>query len=76
MRWQLLEERVPGKSAVPQVGTCQGHSYTITAVEGGWQVVHKTPAGKETLLTEKPVGYAAAYKVAVAAARGQAKAAS
>ena len=63
LRWKLLKERQPGLTAVPQVGSCQGHSYRIEGDAKAWTVTHVTPNGKETVLTEKPVGYAQAYKV-------------
>jgi hypothetical protein len=69
VRWELLEERTAGNRAVPQVGRCGGHSWTIQRADGGWNVVHTDPSGKQTTLTEKPVGYGPAGKLVLAAAK-------
>lgn len=69
LRWHLHEERKPGKAAVPQTATYAGHQWMVTQAEGGWTVTHKAPSGRETILTEKPVSYASAYRVAVEAAK-------
>jgi hypothetical protein len=63
LRWELLAPREPGRSAVPQVGTCDGHAYRITGAAKAWTVTHVAPDGTEAVLTPEPVGYAAAYAV-------------
>lgn len=69
LRWKLLAERTPGNFAVPQEGSCNGHTWQILQADSGWRVVHRDPSGKETTLTEKPVGYGAAYRLCVDAAK-------
>jgi hypothetical protein len=73
VRWTLLEERQPGKGAVPMDGSCAGHTWAVRRAEGGWTVTHTDPAGKATLLTEKPVAYGTAYDLVRDAAKAVAK---
>src|SRR5262245_20670345 len=51
-------------------GTCQGHSWSITVEGREGTVTHTSPTGKETVLTPEPVGYGAAYRLVVDAAKG------
>jgi hypothetical protein len=69
LRWTLLEERQPGKTAVPATATCGGHTWAIQQADGGWTVVHTSTTGKKATLTPKPVSYGAAYQMCVDAAR-------
>ena len=73
LTWKLLDERGPGKSAVPMVGTCGAHSWSVSGEAKSWTVTHIAPDGTETVLTEKPVGYGAAYKLVRGSAEALAK---
>jgi hypothetical protein len=61
VRWTRLQE---GTGAVEQDATCGGHTWQIRRADGGWTV---TQDGKQ--LTEKPVAYAEAGRVVLAAAK-------
>ena len=63
LRWTLLEERQPGKAAVPQVGKAGDAEYTIDRSGEAWRVTVKL-AGKTSVLADN-VSYAKTYAVVV-----------
>jgi hypothetical protein len=68
LRWEVADKDTRGK-AVPATGTCGGHTWAITGGGKEWTVTHTSSTGRKTVLTDKPVSYAAAYRLCVEAAR-------